>query len=190
MTKILEGNNQLLLCRKCGVNPQRASHTWCLDCYHKYKNKWDNNNEEHNKEYKKEWEELHKGYYLYIILNKFNEVLYVGSTENIYTRIHNHLSCNSNIKELMQTEKWHKIKYLDVTDLVYNREELNYLENVLIEVYEPEWNTKLNIIKNIDKLREFSLLAELHSYDINKNFKTYITRKEYQDQKKTKKKVI
>ena len=84
----------------------------------------------------------------------------------------------------MQTEKWDKIKFLDVTELVYFREELNYLENVLIEVYEPEWNTKINIIKNIGKLREFSLLAELHSYDINKNFKTYITRKEYQKSKK------
>lgn len=188
MTKILEGNNQLLLCRKCGVNPQRASHTWCLDCYHKYKNKWDNNNEEHNKEYKKEWEELHKGYYLYIILNKFNEVLYVGSTENIYTRIQQHISCNSNIKKLMQTEEWDKINYLDVTTLVYNREELNYLENVLIEIYETKWNTKRNIIKNMDKLRELSLGSELHSLDKIEKWRTYITKEEYQ--KKTKKKVI
>lgn len=131
-----------------------------------------------------------KGYYLYIIMDKDNKVLYVGSTEHLYSRLHSHINCNSNIKDLMQTEKWDKIKYLDVTNLVYNREELNYLENMLIEVYETEWNTKLNIIKNIDNLREFTLGAELHSTIININFKTYITRKEYQDQKKTKKKVI
>lgn len=81
-----------------------------------------------------------------------------------------------------KTEKWDKIKFLDVTELVYNREELNYLENLLIELYATEWNTKLNIIKNMDKLREFSLLATIHN--LNQNWNTYITREEYQKSKK------
>lgn len=172
MTTIL--NKKCAICKK-EFTTKHITKAYCNECYNIRQ---------------KAYREKDKGYYLYIVMDKSNKVLYVGSTEHLYQRLHNHISCNSNIKEEMQTEKWDKIKFLDVTELVYFREELNYLENVLIEVYEPEWNTKLNIIKNIDKLREFSLLAELHSYDINKNFKTYITRKEYQDQKKTKKKVI
>lgn len=168
-----EQNNYKKFCRKCGVNPQRPTHTWCLECYKKYKNKWEFNNLEHVKDYRNK----DKGYYLYIVLNKDNKVLYVGSTEHLYNRIHSHINCGSNISKLMETDKWDKVKYLDVSKLVENRQELNLLENSLIELYAPEWNTKKNIIKNMDKLREFSLLAELHSFDINKKFKTYITKK-------------
>ena len=41
--------------------------------------------------------------------------------------------------------------------------ELKALENALIELYEPRCNTPLNIIRDIDKDRLYSLLAQLHS---------------------------
>lgn len=170
MTKIL--NKKCATCKR-EFTTKHITKAYCKECYSIKQ---------------KAYREKDRGYYLYIILNKDNKVLYVGSTEHLYSRLHSHINCNSNIKELMQTDKWDKIKYLDVTNLVYNREELNCLENMLIEIYETEWNTKLNIIKNIDKLREFSLGAELHSTIININFKTYITRKEYQHTKKRAKK--
>ena len=131
-----------------------------------------------------------KGYYLYIIMDKFNKVLYVGSTTHIYTRLHGHITNNTHIKDLMLKNTWDKIKYLDITDIVYNENELHYLEYELIEVYETERNIDKPKFKDIDKLRELTLGSELHSLDKIEKWKTYITRKEYQDQKKTKKKVI
>ncbi|MDK0616249.1 GIY-YIG nuclease family protein [Clostridium perfringens] len=187
MTKILEGNNQLLLCRKCGVNPQRLSHTWCLECYHEYKNKWDNNNEEHNKEYKKQWEEEHKGYYLYIVSAKGNGsdiIYYVGVTETLSNRMSSHLNLHSKIANLIESDKWDYIKYIDLSSKISNRTELLWLENFLINLYNTseEYNSNLNRIQEdkIDKLKMFSLGVELHSIE----WKTYITREEYQKSKK------
>jgi hypothetical protein len=162
-------NKEKKICTKCKKELARENHRWCLSCYRAYKKNWDNKD---------------KGYYLYVILDKNNRVLYVGSTEHLKNRLGMHLSCNSNIKELMKTDKWDKIKYLDITNLVNNREELNYLENSLIELYDTEYNNQLNIIKHMNKLREFCLISELHS--LTKKWSLYITREDY----KTKKKLI
>ncbi|WP_415277246.1 GIY-YIG nuclease family protein [Clostridium perfringens] len=170
---------QKILTKKCATCKKEFTTTYyrvyCKECYSARM---------------KGYRQKDKGYYLYIILDKFNKVLYVGSTTHIYTRLHGHITNNTNIKDLMLKNTWDKIKYLDVSNLVKNENELRYLENELIEVYETERNKDKPKFKNINKLRALSLGAELHSYDINKNFKTYITREEYQDQKKTKKKVI
>lgn len=96
-------------------------------------------------------------------LNKDNKVLYVGCTENIKQRMSAHINKHSNIQGLMSSDEWEVIKYLDITKIVDNREELYLLENALIDLYETEFNDKKNIIKNMDKLREFCLLSELHN---------------------------
>lgn len=59
--------NNKKICTKCKKEVARESHSWCISCYRKYKKKWDNKD---------------KGYYLYVILNKNNKVLYVGCTEH------------------------------------------------------------------------------------------------------------
>lgn len=83
-----------------------------------------------------------------------------------------HLDGNSkNTRELMLSDNWTCIKYLDITDLINNREEMLLLENSLIDLYNTDYNDKKNIIKNIDKLREFELLAEIHS--LNKEWSIY-----------------
>lgn len=139
--------------------------------------------EEYN--HKRYQERSHLGYYLYVVLNKDEKVEYVGATEAIKSRIeYSHISGNSNIKELMMSEDWEYIKYLDITDIVENRNELLVLENTLIDLYPNKWNTHKKTTKELDKLREFSLLSELHSLD--KKWKLYCTREEIREKKITK----
>ena len=160
-------------CQKCGLIKglnEFSSNGCCKGCYREYKRKWQYENKAHIKRYY----EKDKGYYLYIICNG-EEVKYVGATEHLNYRLSNHVNCNSNIKELMSGDNWTEIKYLDITDIVANREEMLLLENVLIELYEPMYNKNMNIIKNVDKLREFSLLAEVHG--LNQHWELYCKNK-------------
>lgn len=150
------------LCIKCGINPRRNNHPWCLRCFRKYKKEWDNS---------------HKGYFLYIIKDKNNKILYVGETENIKARIENHLNGHSHIKNLIQSDEWEVIEFTDITNLINNREELEVLENDLIELYKPKYNKRNNKIRNVNIQRQFSLIAELHS--LKTSWKTFATREEY-----------
>ena len=176
--------DNIKVCSKCGVKPRRENHEWCLDCYREYKAKWRQNNSDHVKEYSKSYRDKHHGFWLYVILDKDKNPLYVGSSEYIKERIGSHLNGHSNIKELMQSDKWDCIKYLDVTSLVDSRMELNYLENFLIKLYGEEfdtYNTNLNIIKGISKkrmIKMFEIICSIHG-ELNKKFKTYITRDEF-----------
>lgn len=158
--------NKKKMCTKCKKEEARKSHSWCLSCFRKYKKKWDNED---------------KGYYLYIIKNKKKEVLYVGSTEHLHNRLYKHLSCNSNIKELMKSKKWYSIEYLDITKFVNNREELNFLESHLINLYDTEYNIITDVVNLEDDLKMFSLLCELQ--DSKKFWSVYITREEYKIKK-------
>lgn len=160
-------------CPKCGLIKglnEFSSNGCCKGCYREYKRKWQYENKAHIKRYY----EKDKGYYLYIICNG-EEVKYVGATEHLNYRLSNHVNCNSNIKELMSGDNWTEIKYLDIIDIVANREEMLLLENVLIELYEPMYNKNMNIIKNVDKLRGFSLLAEVHG--LNQHWELYCKNK-------------
>ena len=163
MIKKMNNKNNEIFTKKCAVCDEefRTKHItrcYCKSCYSSYQ-----------KAYREEHKD--RGYYLYIILNN-NEILYVGATESIAYRIEQqHLKGHSHIKELMLSDRWTNIKYLDITNLVKNREEMLLLENSLIELYNTDYNNKKNIIKNIDKLREFQLLAEVHS--LNKEWIIY-----------------
>lgn len=160
-------------CPKCGQNKGLSefnSNGYCKVCYSAYLKNW----RENNREYQRRWREDNKGYYLYIITE--NEVVqYVGVTENLSYRLSEHVTCNSNIKDLISSNDWDEIKYLDISDVVTNREEMLFLENTLIDLYKPRYNKNKNIIKNVDKLREFSLVAEVH--DLNKCWKLYCKNK-------------
>lgn len=148
--------NNKKICIICNEREIKGNYSYCKQCY---------------SEYQKNYREGHKGYYLYVVLDESKKVLYVGATEKIYQRISAHINGHSNIKNLMLSNNWSSIKYLNITNLVKNREEMLLLENSLIELYNTDWNDKKNIIKNIDKLREFELLAEIHS--LNKEWSTY-----------------
>ena len=142
--------NNKKICIVCNKDEAKEGFSYCKKCY---------------RDYQKVYREEHKGYYLYIVLDENNKVLYVGATEKIYQRISAHINGHSNIKDLMLSDKWSCIKYLDITNLVSNREEMLLLENSLIELYNTEWNDKKNIIRNVDKLREFELISQVHSLD-------------------------
>ena len=187
-------NNNIKVCSKCGVKPRRENHEWCLDCYREYKAKWTQEHEDHVKEYRAKWleenadrvkaynqayRENNKSYYLYIIL-KEKEVLYVGATEHIKDRINQHINGHSHIRDLIFYGDWDYIKVLDLNRLnLKNRQQLLCLENFLIHYYEPPYNTQVNIIRGMSKKEEFQLICELHSFEVNKNFKTYITHEEF-----------
>lgn len=164
-------NNKILKCSNKGCNNVVGVPGYCKECRDIY-----------NKEYYKK--HSHLGYYLYVVLNNGNKVEYVGATENIKQRVeYQHIKGFSHIRELMLSENWEVIKYLDISDLIQNREEMLMLENVLIDLYPNKWNDKKNIIRNIDKLREFSLLSAVHS--LTKKWQIYCTREEIQAKKNT-----
>lgn len=164
-------------CPKCGQNKGLSefnSNGYCKACYSEYKRQWHENNKAHVKEYHKKWREDNRGYCLYVIRNS-EEVLYVGATEHLNYRLSMHIGCKSNIKELMSSDNWTEIKYLDITGVVASREEMLLLENILIDLYKPMYNKVMNRIKNVDKLREFSLVAEIHG--LNQQWKLYCKNK-------------
>ena len=156
---------------------------WCKECCSKYKQTYNKTNRQylnqyHNQyrqthkqyynqyqnQYQKEYKKQFKGYYLYIILDKQGNVVYVGQTTNYYNRLCQHLSGGvDSTKELFANNEWACIKYLDVGHIVANNLELKALENELIELYQPRCNIQLNVIRDIDRGRLFSLLAQLHS---------------------------
>lgn len=143
---------------------------YCKNCRKKY----------NDKRYK---ERSHLGYYLYVVLNENKKVEYVGATESIKSRIeYNHITGNSNIKELMMSDQWHCIKYLDISDVVEDRNEMLMLENILMGLYPNKWNNHKNTTKKLDKLREFSLVSEISSLD--KQWKVYCTREEVREKYK------
>ena len=173
-------------CSKCGRelpisefskcnNAKDGLYSWCKQCYNGYKQankehisqqqkQYRATNSQHLNQYNREYRNQFKGYYLYIILDKQDNVAYIGQTSNYYTRLINHLSGGVNAtKELFNSGNWGCIKYLNVGDIVSNEAELKALENELIELYKPRLNTKLNVIRDIDRGRLFGLLAQLHS---------------------------
>ena len=144
---------------KCKTTKDKL-YCWCKECSSKY----NQTNRQHRNQYNNQFKNQFKGYYLYIISDKQDNVVYVGETSNYYNRLYHHLSGYVNsTKELFASGEWSKIKYLDVGHIVANEAELRALENELIELYQPKLNKAKNIIRDIDRGRLFSLLAQLHS---------------------------
>ena len=174
-------------CSKCGrelptdnfYRDNRAKdglYSWCKECHSKYYQTYKQTNKQYlnqyNNQYQKQYYKQFKGYYLYIILDKQDEVVYVGQTTNYYTRLCHHLSGGVNsTKELFTNNEWAYIKYLDVGDIVANEMELKVLENMLIEIYEPKLNKAKNIIRDVSNDRLFSLIATLHN--MNQEWKVF-----------------
>lgn len=159
-------------CSKCGEEIEKSG--YCKNCKSIYNKEYRQLNKEYLAKYG--YNVKHNGYYLYIILNKNNTVLYVGATESIKNRIdYQHIKGHSHLKELMLSAEWDCIKYLDITNIVQNREEMLMLENELIDLYNTKYNDKKSIIKNVEPLRRFSLLAEIHS--LTQNWITYCKNK-------------
>lgn len=117
-------------CSRCGSPKEDDFDCYCKEC-----------RSELNKKYHKENTKEH---YIYKFINSNNEVLYTGSTADKY-RIIKHLSNGSNLK--MSIYDWEKLNldkiiYADVTTLVKNKNEREYLEQLFIDQYNPCLNKK------------------------------------------------
>lgn len=137
---------------------------WCKECRNKYNQTYKQTHKQYRNQYQKEYYKQFKGYYVYIIFDKQDNIVYVGQTTNYYNRLYQHLSGYTNAtKEVFDSGDWSKIKYLDVGHIVESEMELRALENELIHLYQPRCNTHLNIIRDIDEDRLFSIVTTLHS---------------------------
>lgn len=70
---------------------------------------------------------------------------------------------NTHLKEHIATSDWEYIEFTDLSKKLYNKEELKFLENYLIEDQEPRWNKQLNIVKNLTEKRKNELIDILNS---------------------------
>ena len=135
---------------------------------------------EHLQELNKRWKEEHReqfnasvkaykekfnGFYLYKIVDNAENVLYVGQTTNIKTRISNHLCFNSNIADFMRGDEWESIYYIDVSNFVSNSKDLKDLETALIDYYKPAWNTQ--ILKKEEEEKELLIDTLINNIDWN-----------------------
>ena len=151
--------------------------SWCRECKNKHNKTYKQTHRQYlnqyRNQYNKQYYDRFKGYYLYIILDKQDNVAYIGQTTNYYRRLTDHLygGVNNATKELFKSGNWSYIKYLDVSNFVENDIELKALENELIELYQPRCNTQVNVIHDIDRGRLFSLLAQLHN--MNNDWKIF-----------------
>lgn len=145
------------------------SKSYCKSCYSDYKKAWNNSNKEHirayrklyyqeNKELIKAYNKRYDGYYIYMFLDETGYPLYIGATKNFKCRASAHLTYNSHIADKLALNEWETLEFADLTDIVYNLEELHFIENYLIEMYEPSYNSTLNIIKAVSSNRAIELL--------------------------------
>lgn len=177
-----------VICSEKNCNNEIDRKGYCKECTSRYNKAYYKANREkmlsHQKDYyvanreermaySREYWSKHKstGSYVYVITDKADKVLYVGMTQNIERRLNFHIRGFSHIKELIESDKWKSIKYLDVSDIVNDREELKFIENELIMLYETEYNQKLNKVKEMDNLRSFIIKATLH--DSRQNWQVF-----------------
>lgn len=115
------------------------------------------------KGYMEEYFKQFDGYYVYVIKDLDNNIVYTGQTTNYYRRSRNHMCGNvPSTKEFIQQGNY-IIQYLNITNDIKSDMELNYLENFLISLYEPPLNDVKNIIKGLDKFRMLELVSMIHS---------------------------
>lgn len=148
-------------CKPCKSYYNKQHYEDNKDYYKDYNKQYYNDNKDYYKQYK--YKLTHTGYYIYLFC-KGNEVKYVGATEGIYYRIHlQHLNGHSHIKDLVLSDEWDNIKYLDLTDIIDDRKELLFIEDYFINKFNPKKNKSLsnihladdiakNLLEKVDKL--------------------------------------
>lgn len=102
--------------------------------YVKWWNRHSETYKEYQRNYHKEYREKHKGYYIYMFVNKDGEVVYIGKTTNIYSRMAYH-KCTREYWEEGYTILYHEFKGI-------NDDILIDLEQMLIELLKPVKNSK------------------------------------------------
>ncbi|MDU5262896.1 MAG: GIY-YIG nuclease family protein [Clostridium celatum] len=125
--------------------------------HNEYVKEWNRHSESY-KEYQKKYHRLyrkkHKGHYIYFFISRDGEVVYVGKTTNIYSRMAYHKSTREYWEE-DYTVLYHEFK--DINDDI-----LVDIESMLISLLNPVKNSKCaDYDGNVDKyLRGFKELKE------------------------------
>ena len=136
-------------CSRCGADKKEDIYNYCKCCI---------------KEYNKNYNNVSKGYFLYMIVSDNGAIEYVGKTSRIDKRISKHVTCKVlSTKHIFEFGKWTEIKVLDVTDLVKDDIELRVLENELINLYKPSCNVVTSTNYLLHNSRLFELITAIHS---------------------------
>ena len=89
-------------------------------------------------------------YYVYILTNKTNKVMYIGVTNNLQRRLYEHK--NSLVDGFTKKYRTHKLVYYEnhkyIHDAILREKQLKGLlrirKNELVETINPEWNDLSN----------------------------------------------
>mgnify|MGYP003516550735 CR=1 FL=1 len=88
-------------------------------------------------------------YYVYIVSNKYNKVLYIGVTNNLNRRVHQH---RDGVVGFTKQYNAHKLLYYDVLDTA----DAAIMREKQLKNWHREW--KLNLIQTVNP--EFRDLSE------------------------------
>lgn len=135
-------------CSRCSADKKEDIYNYCKCCI---------------KEYNKNYNNVSKGYFLYIVINS-NEILYIGKTSRIDKRVSQHVTCKvPSTKHIFEFGKWTEVKYIDLTEVVADDVELRVLENELINLYKPSCNVVTSTNYLLHNSRLFELITAIHS---------------------------
>ena len=128
-----------------------------------YLREYRSKNKEKYLEYQKEYRQKNKAYwkqyrqykisnYVYMLLDSRDNILYVGSTIDLYSRVLDH----------KKSKEFDRVIYVEYKDL--SRNSTYYIEEKLIEIHKPTLNiNNVNCIEVMDR-HKLDLLAEEFLY--------------------------
>ena len=128
-----------------------------------YLREYRSKNKEKYLEYQKEYRQKNKAYwkqyrqykisnYVYMLLDSRDNILYVGSTIDLYSRVLDH----------KKSKKFDRVIYVEYKDL--SRNSTYYIEERLIEIHEPTLNINNVKCPEVTNRHKLDLLAEEFLY--------------------------
>ncbi|EJT6340598.1 GIY-YIG nuclease family protein [Clostridium perfringens] len=135
-------------CRQCAAKTKKEDNRkWIKEHKDKqneyqrsYQREYQRKNKENTNKYKENFLNKYKGLFVYFLVNKENEIKYIGQTKNIYTRSIAHLSGNvPATRDFVASKDFKCIVYKNLVQLLAE-EELKKLESYLLN------NTKAELL--------------------------------------------
>lgn len=155
-----------ITCVDCGclISANRRNKRRCKECnkehnnnYHRtYQPEYQQKNPEKHKQYV-ENSSKHKydGQFIYYLLNQKDEIKYIGETDNIYKRMHNHKSGNCECtKEFIKSPDFKCAAYINLENVISDYEVLEKLEAYLIN------NTDAELLNKDKESKRYSEITE------------------------------
>ena len=105
-----------------------------------------------NKAYWKKYRQYKISNYVYMLLDNADNILYVGSTTDLYNRVLDH----------KKSKEFDRVIYVEYKDL--SRNSTYYIEERLIEIHEPTLNINNVNCQDIRDRHKLDLLAEEFLY--------------------------